>query len=194
MVDNFILEAPTTRQFSRLALSIIGRTLQSLVEAMPCNQGHTKLWCYHSIVHLEGLGTGAKTYFTKTTMDKPGCEGHLWWHHCLSQGKSRSTRLWSSATRIPMWGNVSHPIWPAPHVERQRTQIVYKFSSNWKELMTLKLSLLHIKKEIFYQQYVCVLDILQVIHVPGHDMVDYGLDVITDVETSISFNLDGIGF
>jgi hypothetical protein len=155
MVD-YLLESPKPRQFSRLALSVIGGTLQSLVDATPRNLGHTKLRRFHSTIRPAGLGTGVEPYFTKATIDDRVRTGLLWWRGCLLAGKGRFARSKTSATLIPMWGDGSGtgtggtfavPDGPLRMWKGKWSPVVYKFSSNWKELMTLKLSLLHIKKE-----------------------------------------------
>jgi hypothetical protein len=56
----YILESHPDKQFSRLALSVIAGTLQSLVEATPHHNGHTKLRRFHTTVRPPGLGTGRR--------------------------------------------------------------------------------------------------------------------------------------
>jgi hypothetical protein len=155
MVD-YILASPSSRHFSRLALSVIAGTLQSLVEATPRHLGHTKLRRFHSTVRPEGLGTGVAPYYTKTIVDSRVRLDLKWWHECLNSGAGRFARSKASATLVPMWGDGSGtgtggtfavPDGPLRMWKGKWTPVVYKFSSNWKELMTLKLSLLHIQIE-----------------------------------------------
>jgi hypothetical protein len=77
MVDYLGKSAPT-RRFSRLALSVIAGTLQSLVEATAQNMGHTKLRRFHSAIGPEGLGTGADPYYTMATLDARVRQDLLW--------------------------------------------------------------------------------------------------------------------
>jgi hypothetical protein len=177
MVD-YILESPLPQKFSRLALSVIAWTLQSLVEATPRHLGHTKLRRLHSTVRPEGLGTGMEPYFTKTTVDKRVLPDLQWWRRCLTAGKCQFASSKTSATLVPMWGDGSGtgtggtftvPDGPLRMWKGKWSPVVYRFSSNWKELMTLKLSLLHIKTErpwvnkrdnrlLFYRQQLGLLD------------------------------------
>jgi hypothetical protein len=152
----YILESAPARRFSRLALSVIAGTLQSLVEATPRQTGHTKLRSLHSTVRPEGLGSGADPYYTKTTVGAKVQTDLAWWITCLLHGKGRFARSQSLATLVPMWGNGSGTGTGGTFVvpngalrmwKGKWAPIVYKFSSNWKELMTLKLSLLYIQKE-----------------------------------------------
>jgi hypothetical protein len=152
----YILESSPGKEFSRLALSVIAGTLQSLVEATPHHNGHTKLRRFHSTVRPEGLGTGAEPYYTKTSVGSDVRTDLEWWKTCLIDGKGRFARSKASATLVPTWGDGSGtgtggtflvPDGALKMWKGKWVPIVYKFSSNWKELMTLKLSLLHIQKE-----------------------------------------------
>jgi hypothetical protein len=152
----YVLESHSDKLFSRLALSVIAGTLQSLVEATPHHNGHTKLRRFHTTVRPSGLGTGAEPYFTKTTVDASVRVDLRWWKRCLIDGRGRFARSKHSATLVPTWGDGSGtgtggtflvPDGALKMWKGKWVPFVYKFSSNWKELMTLKLTLLHIKKD-----------------------------------------------
>ena len=155
MVD-YILSSRPDKQFSRLALSVIAGTLQSLVEATPHHIGHTKLRRFHSTVRPEGFGTGAEPYYTKSCVGSAIRTDLHWWRQCLLDGKGRFARSKQSATLVPTWGDGSGtgtggtflvPDGALKMWKGKWLPVVYIFSSNWKELMTLKLSLLHIKND-----------------------------------------------
>jgi hypothetical protein len=155
MVD-YLIDSSLSRKFSRLALSVIAGTLQSLVEATPRNMGHTKLRRFYSAVRPEGLGSGAEPYYTLAIINDAIRQDLHWWHACLIEGKGRFARSKASATLVPMWGDGSGtgtggtftvPDGPLRMWKGKWSPVVYRFSSNWKELMTLKLSLLHVLKE-----------------------------------------------
>jgi hypothetical protein len=55
--------------------------------------------------------------------------------------------MWGDSSGTGTGGTFVVPEGPLRMWKGKWTPCVYKFSSNWKELMTLKLSLLHIKNE-----------------------------------------------
>ena len=151
-----VLESPSARAYSRLSLAVAAGVLQSLVEATPLRLGHTYLRRFHSLVRPPGLGSGLAPYLTTCCITNEVKTDLRWWRQFLLHDDGRFARSKSSATLIPMWGDGSGtgtggtyavPNGPLKMWKGRWSPFVYKFSSNWKELSTLKLSLLQIKKE-----------------------------------------------
>jgi hypothetical protein len=151
-----LLDAPSSQVFSRLSLAVAAGVLESLVDATPLRLGHTYLRRFHSVVHPPDLGTGAAPYYTTATVPPDVKDDLRWWRRNLLLGQGRFARSHRSATLVPNWGDGSGtgtggtlglPDRPLKMWMGQWSPVVYKFSSNWKELMTLKLSLLNILQE-----------------------------------------------
>jgi len=145
-----LLEGKTDREHSRLALSVVAGVLESLVEATPKRLGHTYLRRLHSIVNPGGLGTGASPFYTRGCLDEPTMRDLKWWKRVLLSSVGRMARTGKSATLVPSWGDgsgtgtggtLSLPNAPLEMWMGQWTPIVYAYSSNWKELKTLHLTL-----------------------------------------------------
>ena len=151
-----LLDSPSSRMYSRLSLAVAAGVLQSLVEATPLRLGHTYLRRFHSLVRPPGLGSGLAPYLTTCGITDEVKTDLRWWRLFLLHEAGRFARSESSATLVPMWGDGSGtgaggtyvvPHGPLKMWKGRWSPIVYKFSSNWKELSTLKLSLLQIKKD-----------------------------------------------
>jgi hypothetical protein len=149
MVEH-ILESKPSREFSRLSLAVAAGVLESLVDATPRRIGHTHLRNMHSTVHPSGAGTGAEPYYAKSTVGPDVRTDLEWWRHFLYHGGERYARSAASATLVPMWGDGSGtgtggtfllPDGPLQMWKGKWVPVVYDFTSNWKELATLKLSL-----------------------------------------------------
>jgi hypothetical protein len=158
MVDYLLLGKVKT-EYSRLSLYVVAGVLESLVEATPSRLGHTYLRRMHSLVHPEGSGTGASPYYTKTSLTESVLRDLRWWQTFLSAPGGRAARSLRSATLMPNWGDGSGTDaggtlgWrgslafaanPLQMWMGQWSPIVYADSSNWKELMPLRLTLQNI--------------------------------------------------
>jgi hypothetical protein len=149
MVEH-LLDSPVSRQFSRLGLAVVAGVLQSLVEGTPHRLGHTYLREFHSLVRPPGLGSGADPYYTRCTLTSTVRHVLEWWKVFLHDGHGRYVRGTKSATLIPNWGDGSGTGTggtlglqdkPLQMWKGKWSPLVFRFSSNWKELMTLKLTL-----------------------------------------------------
>jgi hypothetical protein len=155
IVDH-LLESPISRRYSRLSLAVAAGVLQSLVDATPLRLGHTYLRRFHSLIRPPGLGTGLAPYLTKCQISEEVKRDLRWWRNYLLHDAGRFARSEFSATLIPMWGDGSGtgtggtfqiPAGPLRMWKGRWNPAVFKFSSNWKELSTLKVSLLQIRNE-----------------------------------------------
>jgi hypothetical protein len=152
-----LLESSKSRKYSRLSLAVAAGVLQLLVDATPIRLGHTYyLRRFHSLVPPPGLGIGLAPYLTTCGLTEEVRTDLCWWRQFLLHDEGRFTWSDSSATLVPMWGDGSGtgtgstfaiPGGPLRMWKGRWSPIVYKFSSNWKELSTLKLSLRRIKEE-----------------------------------------------
>jgi hypothetical protein len=157
----YILNSSPTKKFSRLALAVVAGVLESLVDGTPQRLGHTYLRQTHSIVHPPDMGTGALPYYTMTTI--PDCVRVelRWWTHVLKRHAERSSHSPKSATLVPTWGDGSGtgtggtlglPDQPLHIWMGKWSPVVYKFSSNWKELRTLLLTMQHLQRDTCRQK------------------------------------------
>ncbi len=141
-------------EFSRLALSVVNGVLQSLVDATPTRLGQTFLRPLHDLISMENQETDPRAkFYTMTTFTPASIVGLMWWRSFLSSGTSRPVRPHDTCTLGCAWGDGSgtgtggtcevlgtaaHPMrmWMGtwePHV--------HQFSSNWRELKTLDITL-----------------------------------------------------
>lgn len=153
MVD-YMIEKGSTFEHSRLSLSVVVGTLESLVEATPSRIGHTYLRRFHSSIHPGGLGTGAAPYYTRGSVSDGVLRDLLWWRRFLLTDTGRLARSVRAATLVPQWGDGSGtgtggtlglPSRPLEMWMGQWTPKVFSYSSNWKEAKTLHLSMLRIE-------------------------------------------------
>ena len=129
----------TPRAMSRLALSVVSGTLESMVEATPSRIGHTVLRSFHSLVHPPGYEAGEDVYYTSVELT-PTVEQELhWWKTLLRQDVGRPARSARSATLVPTFGDGSGtgtggtfivPDQPLTTWMGQWTPVIYSFSSN----------------------------------------------------------------
>lgn len=152
----YILESPMDKSFSRLALAVVAGVLESLVYGTPYRLGHTYLRQTHSLVHPAEMGTGALPYYTSTVVPIAVRSELEWWSHTLKHHAERKAHSAKSATLVPTWGGGSGtgtggtlglPKQPLHMWLGKWAPIVYKFSSNWKELHILLLTMQQLKKE-----------------------------------------------
>jgi hypothetical protein len=108
------------------------------------------------MIRPPGLGSGLEPYLTKCCLTAEVKEDIQWWQTYLQHKGGRFARSVCSATLIPMWGDGSgtgtggtfeFPGGPLRMWKGKWTPAVFHFSSNWKELSTLKLSLLQTRDE-----------------------------------------------
>jgi hypothetical protein len=134
---------------SRLALSVIAGTLESLVEATPHRLGHTYLRATYDLLHLDGT-VGRNKYYTTAVITDAIRRDMKWWLRILETGTGRPVRSHRSGTLVPTWGDgsgtgtggtIDLPNHPFATWMGQWSPTVFKFSSNWKELKTLLLTL-----------------------------------------------------
>jgi hypothetical protein len=151
-----LLYSPKSRVYSRLSLAVAAGVLQSLVDATPVRLGHTYLRRFHSLVRPPGLGSGLAPYLTTCSIPDEVKQDLRWWCQFLLHDAGRFARSRFSATLVPTWGDGSGtgtggtfmvPGGPLKMWKGRWSPCVFKFSSNWKELSTLKLSLLRILEE-----------------------------------------------
>jgi hypothetical protein len=149
MVD-YVRNSPSGYQFSRLALSVVTGTLESLVEATPSRIGHTYLRRFHSLVHPEGFASGPSVYYTHTAITDGVREDLKWWQALLNRDIARTARSAKAGVLIPSWGDgsgtgtggtIQVPDGPLAMWMGKWTPFVFHHSSNWKELKTLLLTL-----------------------------------------------------
>jgi hypothetical protein len=149
IVDH-LLFSPSEQVFSRLSLAVASGVLQSLVDATPSNLGATYLRQFHSTVRPDGLGQGLAPYLTRTTVPPTVRKELVWWQAFLESTRGRHGRLRNSATLVPNWGDGSGtgtggtlgiPDQPLQMWQGQWHPVVFGFSSNWKEMATLLLTM-----------------------------------------------------
>jgi hypothetical protein len=153
MIQHLLAKGPDW-EHSRLTLAIVAGTLEAMAEATPLRLGHTYLRRLHSLVRPAGLGTGADPYYTRVRLTEDILRDLTWWDTYLRVGDGRCARSLRSGTLIPSWGDGSGtgtggtlglPDQPLRMWMGQWSPVVYSYSSNWKELKTLLLTLRHLK-------------------------------------------------
>ena len=150
---SYLGNLPEGAEISRLALSVIAGTLESVAEATPRRLGHTYLRATHSLIHPEGHEPGVEIYYSYGRVTKEVLNEMAWWNSLLDRPGGRVLRSDRSATLVPSWGDGSGTgtggtielpgqdmkLWMG-----QWSPTVYSHSSNWKELKTLLLTLQHL--------------------------------------------------
>ncbi|CAJ1968848.1 unnamed protein product [Cylindrotheca closterium] len=115
-ICEYMIQSPLHKKWSRLGLAVAVGVLESLTEATPRRLGHTHLKEFHTLVHPPGLGIGAEPYYTTTALNSLVLDELKWWRQYLIKSEGRYVRGRSAATLL------------------------------WKELATLKETLLRIKE------------------------------------------------
>jgi hypothetical protein len=155
-VVEYLLASPAGQSFSRLSLAVSTGILQSLVEATPSHIGSTYLRAHYDVLHPPDGGVGLAPYCTKTLLPEAVRVELSWWAAFLRSTCGRFSRMMRSATLVPNWGDGSGtgtggtlglPEVPLRMWQGLWSPVVYKFSSNWKELKTLHQTLLHIQDQ-----------------------------------------------
>ena len=138
------------QKISRLALSVIAGTLESVSDATPNRLGHTHLRSTHSLIHPDGHDPGREVHCTFAGVTAQVLREMKWWSKILAHSGGRRLRSSRWGTLIPSWGDGSGTgtggtidlpgqdmkLWMG-----QWAPTVHHFSSNWKELKTLLLTL-----------------------------------------------------
>jgi hypothetical protein len=144
------------KEWSRLALAVLAGTLESLAECTPQRIGHTHLRSLYGVIHSDNDTGGLEAYLSTTRLGDRTLVDLRWWRDHLRDGQGRVVRTQHSGTLIPTFGDGSGtgtggtihlPDAPLQMWKGQWSPIVYRFSSNWKELTTLLLTLEHIARE-----------------------------------------------
>jgi hypothetical protein len=147
----FILDSKPEVEFSRLALSVIAGTLEALVDATPNRLGHTYLREFYEIIHPEGEFGPGEQYYSLTPIPEAVRHALRWWQRIVLDDSGRRANTARAALLTPSWGDGSGTgtggtiqIPGQPHQLQWMgswSPTVFKFSSNWKELQTLVLTL-----------------------------------------------------
>ncbi|CAJ1956287.1 unnamed protein product, partial [Cylindrotheca closterium] len=154
-ICEYLTGASRHKAWSRLSLAVAAGILESLTEATPRRLGHTHLRHFHSLVHPPDLGTGAAPYYTTTRLSTPVLHKLTWWISFLKSGRGRFIRASQAATLVPTFGGGSGtgtggtihlPGCPFEMWRGKWVPLAYEFPSVWKELATLKETLLRIKE------------------------------------------------
>lgn len=140
---------------SCLALAVVVGTLESLSDATPSRLGHTHLRSAYTIIHPDGAPPSDAKYYGFVDLT-PECERSLrWWELILHQDICRPARRTRAATLIPTYGDgsgtgtggtVQLPDAPLQMWMGQWSPHVFSYSSNWKELNTLNLTLTQLEQ------------------------------------------------
>lgn len=147
----FIRSRPARFAFSRLTLSVLAGVLESISEATPKRLGHTYLRRLHAVIHPEG--SGPEIYYTRTTLTPHILRDLAWWSAIVRAPISRQVHSSRTGTLVPTWGDGSGtgtggtlglPDGPLRMWMGTWTPYIFRFSSNWKELSTLALTLQHL--------------------------------------------------
>ena len=142
-----LLYSPRDKLWSRLSLAVAASVLESLSEATPRRMGHNKLRAFHSLVHPSDGGTDMAPYYTTTLLNDVVLAEIKWWHIYLLHGNGRQVRSSKTATLVPMFGDGSGTGTGGTFVLPDKASlmwsaiwspVIYSFSSNWKELATLR--------------------------------------------------------
>ena len=141
---------PAGKPFSRLALSVIAGTPESLADATPNGLGHTHLRNTHRLIHPERHNPGQGVCHSSCPIPDPVRAEMDWWLLIPADDRGRKLRSSKSSTLIPTWGDgsgtgtggtVRLPDEPLHLWMGQWAPMVHHHSSNWKELKTLLLTL-----------------------------------------------------
>ena len=135
---------------SCLALAVVVGTLESLSDATPSRLGHTHLRSAYSIIHPDGAPPLDTKYYGFVDLTQECARSLRWWELILHQDVCRPARRNRSATLVPTYGDgsgtgtggtIQLPDAPLQMWMGQWSPHVFSYSSNWKELNTLNLTL-----------------------------------------------------
>ena len=138
------------QEWSRLALAVVGGVLESLAECTPRRIGHTYLKSTHHQIHPQGSTGGLTPYLSCTRLSDQTLREMTWWLEHLTHGRGRVIRGTSAGTLVPSFGDGSGTgtggTFQLPDGQLKMWKgkwhpCVHHYSSNWKELNTLKVSL-----------------------------------------------------
>jgi hypothetical protein len=135
------------RKISRLALSVLVGTLESLVEATPGRIGHTYLRSLQGTLHPHGWTGSDLPYYSFAHLSPDDRAELAFWLWLLQQNPGRYARSFQSGTLVPSFGDGSGTGTGGTVVYKEEDPMemwmgawsprVYQFSSNWKEHRTL---------------------------------------------------------
>ena len=107
VICEYLIVSPRTKDWSRLSLSLVAGTLESLVEATPRQLGNKYLCNLYHLDHPHGYQAGIDIYCTKTILTpevvidlQQGCR-------FLKAGQGRYAWSSQAATLVPTWGDGS---------------------------------------------------------------------------------------
>jgi hypothetical protein len=154
------LQSKRTTTVSRLCLAVTVGILESLVEATPSGLGHTFLRRLVDLLHdgSELLLNAAERYYTKVVLTDEAWADLEWWRRALALRVCRPVRPLRGDLLTPMWGDGSGTGTGGTeeHLDANDLTLdarpmemwmgawcvsVLHYTSNWKELSTLLLSL-----------------------------------------------------
>jgi hypothetical protein len=147
---NYVLSKGPDHSHSRLALSVLTGTLESLVEATPNRIGRTYLRQTYNDLHGAETDVGELKYYTKVALSRDALEDLVWWRALLTRPLVRPARGSKAGTLVPTFGDGSGTgtggtiqIKDSPLQLWMGTWSPSSFlrTSNWKELKTLLLTL-----------------------------------------------------
>ena len=136
--------------WSRLALAVVVGVLESLAECTPRRIGHTYLRSFQIQLHPGGQPGGLEPYLTTVRLTTRTLQELQWWERHLQEGKGRVVRGTSAGTLVPSFGDGSGtgtggtfrlPDGPLKMWKGKWMPCIHHYSSNWKELNTLRLTL-----------------------------------------------------
>lgn len=147
----YVLDRPIDFSFSRLTLSVLAGVLESMAESTPKRLGHTYLRRLHELIHP--AGSGPDIYYTFCLLSSRIQRDLTWWLALVQRPIHRQVRSRRSGVLVPTWGDGSGtgtggtlgtPDAPLRMWMGTWSGYVFHHTSNWKELMTLGLTLRHL--------------------------------------------------
>ena len=151
----YLLGHPSKR-WSRLALAVTVGVLESLAECTPRRIGHTYLRNFQIQLHPGGTPGGLEPYLTQVQLGERTLQELKWWETHLLIGQGRVVRGTSAGTLVPTFGDGSGtgtggtfrlPDEPLKMWKGKWLPCIHHYSSNWKELSTLRLTLENLVQE-----------------------------------------------
>jgi len=159
MVDYLLANRGTP--IPRLSLVVVTGILESQVPATPSQLGHTYLRRLYDAIwasdkDLEPLASARDRYYFMVDLTVGAWDDLLWWQHHLQHSSGRAARPSRSATLVAHFGDGSgtgtggttqtvggpyHDPAPLDMWMGRWSDAVHSFSSNWRELKTLELTL-----------------------------------------------------
>jgi hypothetical protein len=139
-----------SKDWSRLALSVLAGVLESLSDCTPRRLGHTHLRSLHELIHLGSPGHGLDRYLSGARLSPTVLQDLQWWDQHLVYGQGRYVRAQQASVLVPSFGDGSGtgtggtfhlPFHQLKMWKGTWSPEVHHFTSNHKELATLRLTL-----------------------------------------------------